>query len=1120
LSKLYAVSFSKLCAVKSKPTQNNFIMQRNLLGVEKFASLAKLVMFLLIGVFASNVALAQERTVSGKVVSSEDQQPFPGVNIILKGTANGTTTDVNGEFKLNVGANDDVLVFSFVGFETQEVSLAGRTTVDVVLKTDAKQLSEVVVTALGIEKDVAKLGYTTQKVQGSELTKAREPNAINSLVGKVAGLQIGASAELLRRPNILLRGSSDILYVVDGVPVISDTWNVSSDDIDSYTILKGPNAAALYGFQGRNGAILITTKKGSKDNRGFSVSFNSSSMVESGFLAIPKVQDEYGPGDHGRYSFVDGRGGGTNDNDYDIWGPALNGQLLAQYDSPIDPLTGKRIPTPFTNRGKDNLKRFLQDGLLLTNNLSVGSSTEKSDIRFSITHTNQRGLVPNTKLDIFNFNSSIGYKFTDKLKFESNINYNYQTTPNIPDVNYGPNSMIYNIVIWGGADWNIDDMRNYWQKGKEGTQQIYAEYQRYNNPYFNTYEWLRGHYNSNVYGFASLNYKLTNYLDVTLRSNVTTYDIFRPERMPTSATSYSREEARGDYREDRRSLFQNVSDILIKFDKKITPDFSIFAIAGGTLRTLSYNSSYTTTDYLNVPASSLNPAGFSFSNSRNPIRAFDWSSGMQVASMYYSADFSYKNFLTLATTGRLDKLSTLKPKQNTFFYPSVSASTVISDYVNLPEPISFVKARASYASVGDALTNSTIGGTPDASFFLNYGDQYSSAYDGPNYGNSGVYQTSLRYNNTPAASYTDILPNENLKPSYNSSFEYGLDAKFMQNRVGLDVTYFASDLGPQIFNQTLTESTGYLGAKANGIKTQRKGWEVSISGAPIKNPDGLNWDVLVNWSTYRETLKEISKDDPSLTSWPTSYFVEGSASSRFIKVGDRVDGYYASAFARDPNGNLIHDNTGKPTRTSNSRFLGFVNPDYVFGINNKFSYKGITFSFQFDGRVGGVIENQIQRQAYRGGRHIGTVEGAFGAARANDVIGVKSYLGEGVVLTGGTIKYDVDGAITNYSELTFAPNTTKQFAQDYISYYYNTREGNMMSRSFAKLREVTLGYSLPTKWFANKVKSFNVSFVARNLLYFAASKDMDIDQFARRQGSADLQTPTTRRYGVNINVTF
>jgi len=1074
----------------------------------------------LLFVFMAFSSAMAQYTVSGKVTSGEDQSPLPGVNILVKGTTNGTITDADGAFSINANSANDVLVFSFVGFLTQEVAINNQTGLNVVLATDAKQLSEVVVTALGIEKDVAKLGYSQQKVQGSELTKAREPNPINSLAGKIAGLQIGASAELLRKPNILLRGNADILYVVDGIPVISDTWNISSDDIDTYTILKGPNASALYGFQGRNGAILLTTKKGSRDKRGFSASFNSSSMVESGFLAIPKVQDSYGPGDHGIYEFVDGKGSGKNDNDYDIWGPPLDGRLLPQYDSPIDPVTGKRIPTPFTNRGKDNLKRFLQDGILLTNNISVGSSTEKSDIRFSISHTNQRGLVPNTKLDIFNFNSSIGYKFTDKLKFESNINYNYQTTPNFPDVNYGPNSMIYNIIIWGAADWNIDDMRNYWQKGREGTQQIYAEYQRYNNPYFSTYEWLRGHYNSNVYGFASLNYKITDYLDVTMRSNVTTYGIFRPERMPTSATSYSREETRGDYREDRRGLFQNITDILVKFDKKITPDFSIQAIAGGSLRTLSYNSSYTTTDYLNVPASSLNPAGFSFSNSRNPIRASSFNSEMQVGSVYYSADFSFKNFVTLSTTGRVDKLSTLPSGENTFFYPSVSASTVISDYIKIPEPISFLKVRGSYASVGDALTLSTIGATPGASYFLNYGQQYNSSYDGPSYGNAGVYTTSLRYNNTPAASYTNTLPKSNLQPSYNSSYEVGLDAKFIQNRVGLDITYYQSDLGPQIFDLTQSESTGYTAAKQNGIRTQRKGWEVSISGSPIKNSDGFNWDVLVNWSSYRETLKEIYGPDASITQWPTSYFVSGSSSNRYIKVGDRVDGFYASAFARDPNGNIIHDNTGKATRTSNARFLGFVDPDYVFGINNKFSYKGITFSFQFDGRVGGVIENQIQRQAYRGGRHIGTVEGAYGAARANDVIGVKSYVGEGVVLTGGKINYDVDGAITNYNELTFAPNTTKQFAQDYISYYYNTLEGNMMSRSFVKLREVTLGYSLPTSWFGNKVKNFNVSLVARNLLYFAESKDMDIDQFATRQGSADLQTPTTRRYGVNINVTF
>jgi hypothetical protein len=223
-------------------------------------------------------------------------------------------------------------------------------------------------------------------------------------------------------------------------------------------------------------------------------------MVDKGFNAIPKVQDEYGPGDHGKYGFVDGKGGGTNDGDYDIWGPKFEGQLIPQYDSPVDPVTGVRTGTPWVARGKDNLKRFLVPGILSTNNLAVSSRTDKYDLRFSMSHTYQKAIVPNMKLNISNFNVSAGYNFSDKLRLESYLNYNRQYSPNFPDVNYGPNSLIYNIVLWGGADWNIDDMRNYWQPGKEGVQSIYAEYQRYHNPYFVVHEWLREHYKTDVNG--------------------------------------------------------------------------------------------------------------------------------------------------------------------------------------------------------------------------------------------------------------------------------------------------------------------------------------------------------------------------------------------------------------------------------------------------------------------------------------------------------------------------------------------------------------------------------------------------------------------------------------------
>ena len=318
---------------------------------------------------------------------------------------------------------------------------------------------------------------------------------------------------------------------------------MSADDIESYSVLKGASAAALYGSRGKNGAILISTKRGSKDKRGFQVDFNSSNMLDNGFYAIPLTQDEYGPGDHGKYAFGDGRGGGLNDGDYDGgWGPKFEGQLIPQYDSPLNPTTGVRQGTPWVARGKDNLKRFLNPGILSTNNVSISSTGDKYNLRFSGSHIYQKGIVPNTKLNISNFNITTDYSFSEKLKFESSLQYNRQYTPNIPDVNYGPNSIIYNMTLWAGADWDVEDMKNYWQNGKEGTQQIYAEYQRYNNPYFMSYEWLRGHNKSDVIGQAAMTYKFTPFLDFMARTQVTTWDLKRNEKMPYSAGSYGRDE--------------------------------------------------------------------------------------------------------------------------------------------------------------------------------------------------------------------------------------------------------------------------------------------------------------------------------------------------------------------------------------------------------------------------------------------------------------------------------------------------------------------------------------------------------------------------------------------------
>ncbi len=1057
----------------------------------------KKTIFTLLLLMLSCFVMAQG-TVSGKVTSSENQQPVAGATVMLKGTNKKTTTDASGVFKITATEND-IFIISSVGYTDQQVNVGEAAAI--VLQIDSKSMNEVVVTALGIKKETKRLGYSVQEVKGADLLKAREPNAINGLVGKVAGLSVGASSEILGRPQILLRGNSISFFVIDGVPVNSDTWNISPDDIDSYTILKGPTAAALYGNRAINGAIIINTKKGSKDKRGYSVEFNSSTMFERGFNAIPKVQDEYGPGDHGRYSFVDGRGGGLNDGDYDIWGPKFNGQLIAQYDSPIDPVTGNRIPTPWTARGKDNLNRFIQTGLLTTNNISISSSTEKSDLRFSLSNTYQKGIVPNTKLNGFNFNTFIGHNFSPKLRFEANVNYNRQATPNVPDVQYGPNSMIYNITIWGGADWDINDMKNYWQPGKEGVQQIYAEYQRYNNPWFLVKEWERGHYMNYLNGYTSLNFKVNKNLEILGRTSISTYDMLRTEKFPYSATSYGREEARGDYREDIRKLFESNTEVIAKFNKKIFTDFNVSGLVGGNARNMRFNSNFTTTDYLNVPGV------YTFANSRNPVKAANFSSEMLVLSAYSSLDLSYKNYINVGATIRWDKSSAI-PGSKPGTYPSISASSVVSDYVKLPKAISFLKLKGSFASVRDGGTQAYIG---PASYPVGYGAAYSTAYDGPSYSLvSKVYNTRLDYNNTSAAYYTDNLYDD-IETANRSNYEAGFDIRFLKNRLSLDAVYFTYIDGPQIFRNPISQATGYSSLFINAAKYATKGVEFTINGNPVKTKSGFSWDVLLNWSTYRQTYKEL----------PADSILVGDI---YVKPGDRLDLYQGRAYARTPDGQIINDAGGRPVVLPKNQILGYSNPDWIWGFTNKFQYKNFNLTVQVDGRVGGEMENYIRRQTFRGGRHLETVQGAMGDARYQDFLGVKSWVGEGVVITAGTPTYDpVTGQITNYKDLTFAPNTTKTFLQDYISRYNSQAEGNLMSKTFAKLREITLGYTLPSKMLNKSfIRSASISFVARNLFYFADKKhnDVDIDQYAGSQTSSSLQSPTVKRFGFNINLVF
>jgi TonB-linked SusC/RagA family outer membrane protein len=1063
----------------------------------------------------------------GGTVTDDKKQPLPGVSVVIKGTNKGTTTDSDGRFVLPTQPGD-VLVISSLGAVSQEVTVGAQTTLAVTLATDNKQLDEVIVTALGVKKETRKIGYAVQEVNGEDIIRARDPNPISGLTGKVAGLSVGPSAELLRAPNVSIRGNTVSLYVVDGFPIDTDTWNISPDDIETYTVLKGPAAAALYGNRAQNGAILITTKKGNRNKKGFTVELNSSNVIQSGFLAFPRLQDSYGAGENTQYQFVDGKGGapGGVDGDYDVWGPYFAGQLIPQYDSPI--VNGVRQGTPYVARGANNLNNFLRTGFQTNNNISLSANGDTYTTRFSVSQQKQNSYIPNNGLNIINFNLYGSFNPSPRFKVEANVNFNRQFTDNFPDVDYGPNSLIYSSAVWTGADWDVNapDIRGIWQPGKVGVQSVFAEYQRYHNPWLMVEKWTRGHYKNDTYAYLTGNYKIDEHLSATVRTQISTYNLLRTEKMPFSAHPYGREGNLGDYREDRRNLFDNNAEGFLNFNYDLGAQkfFNLNGLVGGNVRNFTYNSNWTSTDYLNVPEV------YAFSNSLNPVQSTSFNSQMRVLSAYYSLDLSLGRYATLSTTGRVDKSSAFQTP-TTYYYPSLSVATVLSDYIGLPTVISFLKLRGSFANVRADATSPTIGpapfnsitvlgGSTGNSLFTNplgYGNTYASPYNGPDYSLTSFYSTSKPYNNQTAGYGTDNLFAQNLKTTTRVNFEQGFDIKFLGNRLGLSATAFQYIDGPRVLPNPVSSATGYTTQYINALKTRKTGYEVSLTGTPIQQTN-FGWDVLVNYSTFKEVYDEL----------PAGQQVYQT----FFREGDRTDKFYGTAFVRSPDGQVINDAAGKPLTNPVAQYLGNLNSTFNWSIYNKFHYKSLSLGFQFDGAVGGVTTDYMFNKTMRGGRNALTAEGALGDARYQDwqqygkAGYTGSYVGEGVVISNGaSINYDSQtGRILNAEGLQFAPNTTKAFVQDYVSRYYNVQESNLMSKTFGKLREVTITYDLPRTLLGNGfIHKVSVSLIGRNLLYFYGDKrfkDVDLDQYNYAISVTGLQSPTVRSYGLNLNATF
>jgi TonB-linked SusC/RagA family outer membrane protein len=1066
---------------------------------------------------AANERYISDNTVIDVVVRGYIKDPdgnsLAGATITEKGTDNAVIAGSRGDFSITV-KEDAVLIISYIGFETQERRVQGLKSIDVILSPIDKSTSEIVVTALGIRKERAKISYATQEVKGATLEKAPESNIANNLIGKVAGLNILSKTNLFENPEIFLRGKTT-LVVIDGVPTDKDNfdfWSLNPNDIENINVLKGTAAGALYGSLGINGAIMITTKKGKAGSKGVEVSFNSTTQFQAGFLRVPKTQDQYGMGWSGYYAFVDGKGGGGWYDDYGyVWGPKLNVpnssnpsgfEEYPQYNSPYDPDNlysftqagytdqSHYKPLPGITRGKNNLKNFLNNELLTTNNVSISGKNENADYRISVTHMFQKGQVPNTKLNSTTVSLSGGLKVSEKLKLESILSYNKQYTPNYPQTGYGANNFFYNILLWMGPDVDIMDLKNYWQPsggrsdgsgvfipyGVKNVQQFNYNYTWYNNPWYLANESLNGYNNDVITGQVNATYDITKDLSFFVRSGIITNNALSTLKTPKSYVYYGNGELDGNYSERRLNNFQVVSDALATYKKTFFNNFNATVSAGASSRFNSNGNLFSQTNGLNVPVN------YNLSNTIGAVRSTNLRAEKKVNSVFGYLDADYKNMVFIGVTARKDITSTLQKPNNSYFYPSASVGIIPTSIIKFPGFFSYAKLRASWSKVSTDNVE------------LEPGNIYRNWY-----ATLPVYETGPRWNGTNASlNLPGTLIQKDIKPNTTLSQEYGAELRFLKNRLGIDFTYFTYTDKDFAITAPVSSASGYNFQLVNGDKINRKGIELVLTGNPVKTKN-FRWNISANYSTVHEYVKEYYGNDSIRNG---------------IKVGERRDVFRGWDWERSPDGQIVYGSNGFPQYIDHEVNIGHTDADYIFGITNNFSYKNLGIGFSFDGRIGGVMYNGLEQKLYEGGMHPGTAN----TYRDDAYAGKKTFTGPGVVVTSGSVQYDVQGNIISDSR-KFAPNTTAVNYIDYIfATYVNGIPGaNMNKRSFVKLREVVLSYNVnPGVLQKTPFTSASISLTGRNLLLFTDVPFMDPDGYS----GSSLAEPTYRNIGVNINLKF
>lgn len=1007
-------------------------------------------------------ASAQDRTITGKVISAEDESGLPGVNIVVKstqGTSNtvGTITDFEGNYRLSVPSDASTLVFTSIGFLREEVNIGNRSTVDVTLNPDIKSLSEVVVTAFGMERDKKSLTSSVQEVEPRNMTEARELNVMNSLSGKVAGLSVnksgsgvGSPTRVILRGNRSISGDSQPLYIVDGVPILGDLSGLSPDIIESITVLKGPNAAALYGSRANNGAIVVTTKRG--QDGGVNVSLNTTYMVESPIL-LTNYQKEYAQGNQGSYS----------PSSEMAWGPRMTGQTVEHW-SP-DP----NSPATYELRPQNNVRDFFQTGYNASTNLAISAGNERNQTFFSYTFTDAAGVVPNNELTRHNVDLRLTNKLTDKLTLDSKLTYMREnidnrltqgesfSNPLRHAYRLPPNIRTEDLRDFDYVNENGLLRQNYWNPGSNGGA----------NPYWTVNRNLQEDVTDRVMGFVSARYEFTDEFSLLVRSAV-------DRRFGSSETRYYNNSyifaENGFYGQGRSDAMEMNNDFLATYDKRINMDWAFNVNVGGNNR-IQRNSGLTA----NTGPGLTVPNFFALGNTQQFIASHNVGNPKDVNSLYAFSQISFKDAIFLDLTARNDWSSTL-PKDNwSFFYPSVGLNAVVSDLMpNRPDFLTFAKLRASVAEVGN--------------------DTYA-------------YQLQRTANLRPGGlggflSLSSRLPNENLLPEKTRSIEAGADLRFFKNRLGLDVTYYKTNSTNQLFTVALPVGSGASEFFTNGGNVQNEGVELVLSATPVSVGD-FNWDFSFNFARNESLVVEINDERPSIE-------VGGDFLRRFrIEEGAPFGEVYSRGLLRDDEGRVLVDSDGLPRVTNGfTTRVANYNPDWLGGIRNAFTYKNFRFNFLIDIRQGGSISSLTNAIIYADGLTEETLEGREGGL----VFGDNFFPGETAVLENG--------------EANNIPVTAEEFWVKVGGRNAPIGEMFTVDASNVRLREAVLGYQLPASMFGNSpFKSVNISFVARNL-FFIQNKAKNIDPdvtVGTGKTSAGYDAfghPTTRSFGLNLNIGF